>query len=326
MIYIENNCNDPHYNLAFEEYVFNHIESNDMILLLWQNEPSVIIGKYQNTAEEINAEYIYDNNVNVVRRNTGGGAVYHDLGNLNYSFIIPDVDSKIDFKTFTQPLIKALESQGITVEQTGRNDITIDGKKFSGNAQQYYHGRLLHHGTIMFDVGLEAVQRSLCVKPGKIRSKGIKSVRSRVTNLKPYFKEDMDVLEFKELLLNCFKSEYECVEYKLSQEELERVNELYHGKYMDWDWNYGKSPESDVMRSGYFRCGYIEFHFKMDQLRIRNLQLIGDFFSGGDIKDFTKLFEGVKYDRDSIMKVLNETDLNYFLGDITPEEIINTIL
>ena len=171
MIYIRNDSNDPHFNLAFEEYVFSNICSDDTILLLWQNEPSVIVGKHQNTIEEINIDYI-----NVVRRITGGGAVYHDLGNLNYSFLIPDVKADIDFMTFTRPLTDALKSLGINAVQTGRNDVTVDGMKISGNAQFYKDGILLHHGTILFDSDLENVKDTLKVKAGKIESKGIKNI------------------------------------------------------------------------------------------------------------------------------------------------------
>ena len=212
MIYIENNSSDPAYNLAFEEYVFTKTDYDEPILLLWQNGPSVIVGKFQNTLEEINYDYIRQKGIKVVRRNTGGGAVYHDLGNLNYSFIIPNAESKVDFKTFTTPIVKALRSYGIDAEQTGRNDILAGGKKFSGNAQQISGGRLLHHGTLMFDVHMEAVADALKVKPGKFKSKATKSVRSRVTNLKPLFLEgrdgcDMTVQEFKELLLEWFEWE-----------------------------------------------------------------------------------------------------------------------
>ena len=161
MIYIENTNNDPRYNLAFEEYVFLNTDYDEPILLLWQNGPAVIVGKYQNTLEEVNYDFIKEKGINIVRRNTGGGAVYHDLGNLNYSFIIPDVQSKIDFKTFTIPVVKALESAGVQAEQTGRNDILVDGKKFSGNAQQFSNHKLLHHGTLMFDVNTDDVAKAL---------------------------------------------------------------------------------------------------------------------------------------------------------------------
>ena len=242
MIYIENNSHDPTYNLAFEEYVFAKTKYDEPILLLWQNGPSVIVGKFQNTLEEINYDYIREKGIKVVRRNTGGGAVYHDLGNLNYSFIIPNVEMKVDFKTFTTPIVKALRSYGIDAEQTGRNDILAGGRKFSGNAQQFSGHKLLHHGTLMFDVHMEDVADALNVKAGKFKSKATKSVRSRVTNLKPLFFEqnggkDMTVLEFKKLLLDWFGREYDLKTVELTEEQKKEIELLQKEKFATDRWN-----------------------------------------------------------------------------------------
>lgn len=270
MIYIENNSNDPAYNLAFEEYIFTKTDYDEPILLLWQNGPSVIVGKFQNTLEEINYDYIRQKGIKVVRRNTGGGAVYHDLGNLNYSFIIPNAESKVDFKTFTTPIVKALRSYGIDAEQTGRNDILAGGKKFSGNAQQISGGRLLHHGTLMFDVHMEAVADALKVKPGKFKSKATKSVRSRVTNLKPLFLEgrdgcDMTVQEFKELLLEWFEWEYGLRHVGLTEAQKSEIDSLREEKFASDAWNFGRSPKADIVRGDFFACGQVEFHFAIEK-------------------------------------------------------------
>ncbi|MCI7392384.1 MAG: lipoate--protein ligase family protein, partial [Clostridiales bacterium] len=242
MIYIENTNNDPRYNLAFEEYVFLNTDYDEPILLLWQNGPAVIVGKYQNTLEEVNYDFIKEKGINIVRRNTGGGAVYHDLGNLNYSFIIPDVQSKIDFKTFTIPVVKALESAGVQAEQTGRNDILVDGKKFSGNAQQFSNHKLLHHGTLMFDVNTDDVAKALKVKEGKFKSKATKSVKSRVTNLKPYL-GDITVEDFKNLLIEWFDREYGLKKVELTEKQKQEILDLRERKYATDDWNLGKSPK-----------------------------------------------------------------------------------
>ena len=355
LIYIENTHTDPHYNLAFEEYVFQNLPAvageSAPVLLLWQNEPSVIVGKYQNTIEEINYDYIETQGVHVVRRNTGGGAVYHDLGNLNYSFIIPDAQTKVDFKTFTTPIVKALNSYGIPAEQTGRNDLVVGDRKFSGNAQQFSKHRLLHHGTIMFDVDTEAVAKALRVKPGKFKSKATKSVRSRVTNLKPYFEGGQnpddpdgvsaaagtlpgaaettapaDAAGLKALLLAWFRREYDVIDIELTEEQLAEVTALKESKYDTHEWNLGRSPKADVVRGDFFRCGHVEFNFTIDHHRISKAEIRGDFFPARDIGEFEAAFEGCEYTAEALAEVLARADLEGYLGDVIAEELLAVIV
>ncbi|MBQ9061055.1 MAG: lipoate--protein ligase [Firmicutes bacterium] len=331
MIYIENTCTDPTCNLALEEYVFRQMGADEPVLLLWQNEPSVIIGRFQNTAEEINAGFVEQRKIHVVRRGTGGGAVYHDLGNLNYSFIVPDVESKIDFGTFTIPVVKALLSLGVDAEQTGRNDILAGGRKFSGNAQQFADGRMLHHGTLMFDVCMEDVAAALQVKEGKFRSKATKSVRSRVTNLKPLLAqagapEDMTTLDFKALLLDWFRKEYDLREIVLGEDQLARVRQLRDEKYRSHDWNYGRSPAADVVCGDFFRCGQVEFHISLRGSRIRRVRITGDFFAARDIEELEQKLEGLPYEREALLAVLRDLPLDQYLGDVTAEELVKVIV
>ncbi len=347
LIYIDNTQTDPHYNLAFEEYVFRNLpalaapaeaEADTPVLLLWQNSPSVIVGKYQNTIEEIDLEYVEQQGIHVVRRNTGGGAVYHDLGNLNYSFIIPDAQTKVDFKTFTTPIVRALRAYGIRAEQTGRNDLVVDGRKFSGNAQQFSKRRLLHHGTIMFDVDADAVAKALRVKPGKFKSKATKSVRSRVTNLKPYFDEltrsignrcyveaPKNAAELKNLLLDWFRREYDVIDLALTEEQLAEIETLKAQKYDTEEWNIGKSPKADVVCGEHFRCGYVEFNFTIEGYKVKKLDLRGDFFPSRDIGEFEAAFEGCVYTPEALRKVLEGADLESYLGDVTAEELLKLI-
>ena len=328
LIYIENTSTDPYYNLAFEEYVFTQIAGDIPILLLWQNGPAVIVGRYQNTLEEVNYDFIREKGVKVVRRNTGGGAVYHDLGNLNYSFIIPGVASKVDFKTFTTPVVKALQSQGIPAEQTGRNDILVDGCKFSGNAQQFKGGRLLHHGTLMFDVNIGDVANVLRVKPGKFKSKASKSVRSRITNLKPFFHDGAvsDTIAFKTLLLEWFRREYSVDDLVLNEAQLREIEALRDSKYATHEWNYGKSPKADIVRGDFFACGQVEFHFRIEGHKIKSLELTGDFFPSADIEEFEAMFAGADYEREALLEILRSADLSKYLGNVTAEELADVIV
>jgi len=189
MIRIVNDHTDPRINLAVEEYALNYLDPREEYVILWQNEPTVVVGRNQNTVAEVNAPFIKERGIHVVRRLSGGGAVYHDFGNLNFTFIVDAQKEMVsNFEYFTRPVIQALASLGVEAEFSGRNDITIDGKKFSGNAQYWSKNRLLHHGTILFNSQLDVVQEALNVSADKLQSKGVKSVRSRVTNIYPYLK------------------------------------------------------------------------------------------------------------------------------------------
>lgn len=326
MIYIENLSNDPRYNLALEEYVLKNMIDDDFVLL-WQNEPSVIIGRFQNTIEEINRDYIQKTNINVVRRITGGGAVYHDLGNLNFSFIqSTGGDTNNGFEKYTAIIIKALEQMDIKAAFTGRNDITIDGKKVSGNAQFRYKDRILHHGTLLFNSNLENVQRALRVKTSKIESKGIKSVRSRVANIADYIKEEMTLEDFKSALLKSLFSGFAIRRRQLTEEENIAVNKLMNEKYASWEWNYGASPDFDIVCSGHFACGHIEFCIKMSAGVIDSCKIYGDFLGSGDMAQVESSLVGTRYEEGALKEKIERLDLWHLFGQVDSDEIITCLL
>ena len=326
MIYIKNDCKNPYYNLAFEEYVFRTLCKEEPVLLLWQNEPSVIVGRYQNTIEEINSDFVDKQKIHVVRRITGGGAVYHDLGNLNYSFLIPKVRRDIDFKSFATPLLETLGKVGVKAELTGRNDITVEGRKFSGNAQCYQGDVLLHHGTILYDVDIENMQKALAVKPGKIISKGIKSVRSRVTNIKPYLHRSMDIDEFKAFLLRSFSNNVHLSTYEMCEEDLKEVCSLVNEKYKLHEWNYGSAFPCDIIRKGYFPGGYLEIRMQIENGAIKDMKVYGDFFSLRNIEEFEEMFRCIEYSREEVRTVLNSIAIEEFFNGFSARQIENIIL
>jgi len=246
MLFIDNKgITDPRINLAIEEYCVKNLDINETYLLFYINEPSIIIGKNQNTVEEINADYVKEKGIHVVRRLSGGGAVYHDLGNLNFSFITKDDgDSFSNFKKFTEPVTKALSKLGVNAELSGRNDILAEGRKISGNAQFSTKGRMFSHGTLLFDSEIDHVVSALKVKMDKIQSKGIKSIRSRVANITEFLNEEMTTEEFRQLLLETiFEGETEIPTYELTENDWKEIHKLSEERYQNWDWNYGKSPK-----------------------------------------------------------------------------------
>lgn len=328
VIYIKNDDNRPQFNLALEQYVFDNLDQFDEIFLLWINEPSIIVGKNQNTIEEINLDYIKENNINVVRRLSGGGAVYHDYGNLNYTIISKSKEtSSFNFEAFSQPVIEVLAKLGVQAEFTGRNDIVIDGRKFCGNAQYMKKGKVLHHGAMLFDTDLNVLGNALKVSKDKIQSKGVKSVRSRVTNIIDHLEEKITVEDFKQLLLDhMFEGDKEIKEYKLTEEDYANINKLMEKRYSTWEWNFGESPEFNISKAKRFTAGKVETKIDVEEGIIKDIKFYGDFFGGGEISTVEEKFKGVKYKEEEIEKVLDSIDIGYYFSGISKEEIIHCII
>lgn len=328
MLTIINEKTDPRYNLALEEYVLKKLPKDNDYILLWQNEPAIIIGRNQNTHEEINSKYVKDHNIHVVRRISGGGAVYHDFGNLNYTFVTNNTrDNLNNFRKFTEPVIKALNSLGVKAEFAGRNDILIDGKKFSGNAQTYYRDRMYHHGTILFDADLDMVAKVLQVKLEKIESKGIKSNRSRVTNILPYLEKPMTIKEFQNYLLTFIlgTEDIESKTYHLTEEDYQNIDKLMKEKYATWEWNFGENPDFALTKEKRFAGGKVSFRLDVSEGYIKNVKIFGDFFGKTEVSKLEQVLKGVKFERESVEKLLDIITIEDFFYNITKEDIISLL-
>lgn len=328
MIFIENEgITDPRMNLALEEYALRNFSGESDYLLFYINEPSIIIGSNQNTLEEINYDYVNEKGIHVVRRISGGGAVYHDLGNLNFSFITDyDIKSINNFKKFTAPVIKVLKDFGLNAELMGRNDIEVDGKKISGTAQFTTGKRMFSHGTLLFNADLSEVAHALNVKMNKIQSKGHKSVRSRVTNILELMNQEMTIAEFRQLLLKgLYEGNEEFETYHLTEEDWKGVRALMEKKYNTWDWNFGRSPKFNIQRSKRFPIGEIDIRIFVEKGYIEEFKIYGDFFGKEPLEQLEERFKGMRYERADIEDLLKDIDLSVYFGEVNQAEFIELI-
>ena len=329
MIYYISKTHDTAFNIALEEYCFKQLKDEDEIFLLWINEPSIIVGKYQNTIEEINTEYTREKGIHVIRRISGGGAVYHDLNNLNYT-IISNRDKGqegFNFKEFSKPIIETLAELGVKAEFTGRNDLEIDGQKFCGNAQAYIKDRVMHHGCLLFNVDFSALGNALKVSKDKIESKGVKSVRSRVTNILPHLKTPITVEKFGDKIMEYMKKQYpDMKEYVFSKEELDYIAKRAEIK-RSWEWNYGESPEFNITRGKRFKNGKIQIFATVENSRIKNIKFYGDFFGKNeDLSEIENLLKNVKYTVEDVKKKLESIDIGEYFSKFTVDEIVEVIV
>lgn len=326
MIYINNRCNNPCYNLALEEYFLKNVQVDEDVVVLWQNRKAVIIGRHQNAADQLNQEYAAKNDIELARRMTGGGAVYHDSGNLNYTFITTYTNGKnLDFKKFAEPIINALRNLGLKAELSGRNDILIDGKKISGTAQAGAGNKIMFHGTLMYDVNTEILNKVLNVNIEKIKSKGIKSIKNRVTNMKPYLPPDVGIEEIKNEIIRVISEKNDVREYFLTDNDKKIILDIVNQKYRTKEWIFGESREGELHNKKRFDGGEIEFNFSINSGCITSCRINGDFLGLYSVYDIEQKLNGCIYEYEMIKKRLLEVDIKDYFGSISVEEILNCI-
>ncbi len=316
MRYIESPSNDAFFNMALEEYLFEGLPPDDDYFMLWQNQNAIVVGRYQNTAEELDAAYVKEHGIQVVRRLSGGGAMYQDLGNLNFTFVVNQNASKtLDFSVFIQPVVRALAQMGVTAQQSSRNDITIDGKKFSGNSQYNKRGRTMHHGTLLFNSNLGRIGSALRVRAEKIESKGVKSVRSRVTNIAPYLPASMELNDFKRLLVAEMFSAGGVSRFDLTEADLCAAQKLRDEKYATWEWNWGRSPAFGMRKYRRYPFGGVTAQLSVSDGLVAALSFEGDFFGNGDIEDLAAALTGCRFREEDLLAALDGVDVgSYILG------------
>lgn len=327
MEFLDLKSTDPSWNLALEQYIFDHLDNTRSYFMLWQNANTIVIGKNQNTTLEINQDYVRKHHIHVVRRLSGGGAVYHDLGNLNFTFIV-DADrmQQINFHVFCQPIIDTLASYGISASLSGRNDITIDGKKFSGNSQYIKNHRVMHHGTLMFSSDLTVVQNALNVRREKLISKGVSSVSSRITNICQYLPEDVTLDDFKQRLLAQIAKAEALHKYTLTESDLTEIQSIKEERYATWDWNYGRSPAFTTrVQKRFENCGSVESLLTVEKDVIVSISIYGDFFGNSDISELSSLLTGCRLDRREMKERLSSCHLEQYIHNLTIDDFVELI-
>jgi len=317
--FITHDNTDAYFNLASEEYLLK--QTDNYYIYLWVNDKAVIVGTNQNAIEEVNLAYTEEAGVKVVRRLTGGGTVYHDKGNICYTVIAPYNQNEEHYKKFTAPIIEYLNSLGVNAKFSGRNDITIDDKKISGNAQTVYKDRIMHHGTILFNT--DGSELAKCLNPSKLKmqSKGIKSVRARVTNVIEHLDKKMTVDEFKNGLKNEFIKT--CTPYEFTDQDLNKIQKLIDEKYSKYEWNIGRSPIGTNTFTAKFDFGIFTFTFSTKNGIILEAEVFGDFFEKKPINEFSKSLNGIRFSKIDLLKAFDK--IGEYISGANAKEIVDKI-
>ena len=328
IVYIEVETVDPTFNLALEEYVFEQMPRENEYFLTWRNDNAIIVGRHQNTAAEINEEYVKEKGIRVVRRLSGGGAVYHDLGNLNFTFIVDaEPGQKVDLRRFCQPIADTLGELGANATVDGRNDILIDGKKISGNAQYVRQGRVMHHGTILFDSDTSVLSNALKPDPTKMSAKGVKSVRSRVTTVRPCLREDMTMEQFRGALTKSLFRDDGVVRYELTANDIAAIRKLQQERYARYDWNYGFCDSAAVIRRQRFEgCGLVEAHISTENGKITAIRFHGDYFSTLPTEELAAKMIGCPLVEEVLAVALNGVAVSDYITGLQNMDLIGLLL
>lgn len=319
---LRSSTSNPAFNLATEEFLMN--SQYDNWFYLYINAPSIIVGKHQNSLAEINVDYVKENGVIVIRRTTGGGAVFHDPGNLNFTFIMKEHSGETaDFRKYTQPIIDVLQAMDVDAKFEGRNDMTIEGKKFSGNAKAFYNGKILQHGTLLFNSTLPNLSQALKLNPLKYRDKAVKSISSRVTNISEHLKHDITLEEFEKRIVDHVRTMYaDAKVYELTEEDRAAIQKLVDEKYGTWDWNFGNSPKYNFQKGIKTSGGHVEVNLEVRKGQIEDVKIFGDFFNTRDVSELENLLRGAPHEREKIRDVLSTVGIEKYLNNVTVDEFV----
>ena len=324
MKYLSNSSTDPHFNMAFDEFCLEQLKADEPVFYLWQNRPSVIIGLNQSAYAEVNLPYLQEKGIVLARRVTGGGAVYHDFQNLNYTITGRIRDLETDYPAYVETMARALRSLGVPAELSGRNDILVDGRKCSGYAKRMSKDRLMIHGTLMYDVDIDTLTKALAVPGSKLSAAGISSVHSRVANLKEYLPQFPTIQAFQEALQGLLAGDDE--EIRLTEDQLAQIEADAAGKFRTWEWNYGHSPAASFQVRHKFPCGTVEAAFSLRNGCIDGLRFSGDFLGNLPPDAIESALQDCRYTRENILGVLQAVKVDECFDALTREELTDFLL
>ena len=322
MLIIQQTLTNPYFNIASEEYLL--MNSSEDFFIIYCNEPSIIVGKHQNAIAEINLEFVRERGLTVVRRLSGGGTVYHDRGNLNYTFITNGSEGNlVDFKKHTQPIIDVLQTLGVDARIGGKNDIRVSGKKISGNAEHLYKNRVLHHGTLLFNANLDELNKALQIDPNRYTDKAVKSIRSQVANITEFLKKSLTIEEFALLIQNHIKELFpNSSEYQIAHGDISSIADLVKTKYSTWEWNYGYSPTYTLNKQLSIGNKMLSIQINVDRGIISQVTFNGDFLIKSRITVLEDILLGCQHEVNEMTSKLSLVDLNDFIPGIKLEVLL----
>ena len=321
---LQNYSTDPHFNMAFDEFCLEQLKADEPVFYLWQNRPSVIIGLNQSAYAEVNLPYLREKGIVLARRVTGGGAVYHDLQNLNYTITGRIRDLESDYPAYVETMARALRALGVPAEVSGRNDILVEGRKCSGYAKRVSKDRLMIHGTLMYDVDLDTLTQVLATPGSKLSAAGVSSVRSRVANLKAYLPQFRDVHAFQAALQALLAGDDG--EIRLSEAQIAQIEADAAAKYRTWEWIYGHSPVAAFRVGRKFACGRIEAAFSLKAGCIDGLRFSGDFLGNLPPDRIATALQGCRFTQDDLLEALRNQPVRDCFDALTARELAGLLL
>ena len=325
MKYLRNDSTDPHWNMAFDEFCLEQLPLEEPVFYLWQNRPSVIIGLNQNAYGEVNLQYLRDHDIMLARRVTGGGAVYHDLQNLNYTIVGKAVDIERDYPEYTAIMASALRSLGVGAELSGRNDIMVGGRKVSGYAKRVWKDRLMVHGTLMWDVDIDVLTHALDVPGSKLASAGIASVRSKVANLKDCMPQFGSVQDLQAALERMLSRDHQDSEIVLSEAQLSEIQALCDSRFSTWEWNLGRSLEVSFSRREKFSCGTVEASISAEHGVVKDIRFSGDFLGNLPVSGLEVALRGVRYEPSAVLGALKRQPVGEYFDRLSAENLMKIL-